>query len=460
MLSPQPSQQSSQSMRLSRKRLSPFFVGTVLSISLLSTGCSRSSNSASAAPPGTPAQVVELEPDTVRESTTFVGNLEAVEVVDVRSEIQGRIESVFVSPGQFVSAGQSLVLLLPEHTGPQYEGALAGIDVATSNLDSARAQLEVAIVQRRSAQSRFDVAAEYEPKLRQLFEEGAIAELRLDEGLLEVESARNEYAAAQEQVVVAETAIAQAQSTIRQAEAQADEAFVSVQSKEVVTPIAGVVGDLSIKRGEYIGTGDEIVKVTQTENLFLNLQIPSNRSSQLKEGLTVQLFDPATKEPLTTGTISFVSPTVDAEVQTILAKALFNDVGRKLRDGQYVEARIIWDTDQGVLIPTTAITRSGSKNFVYVVNEEPNEAGQETVSLKPIELGPIQGDRYEVTSGLEEGDRVVVSNILKLGDGAPIMPELVSPAPDSTDAFTESAPDRPTENDAAGGSDAEDTDVE
>ncbi|MEL7360294.1 MAG: efflux RND transporter periplasmic adaptor subunit [Cyanobacteria bacterium J06560_6] len=449
------SQQPSQGVRLSGKRLSPFFVGTVLSISLLSTGCSRTDTSANAALPGTPAQVLELEPDTVRESTTFVGNLEAVEVVDVRSEIQGRIETIFVSPGQFVSAGQSLVLLKPDQTVPQYEGALAGIGVAETNLDSARAQLEVARVQSRSAQSRVEIATDYEPRLRKLFEEGAIAQLRLDEGLLEVEAARNEFAAAQEQIVAAEAAVAQAQSTIRQAEAQADESFVSLQSKEVVTPIAGVVGDLSVKRGEYIGTGDEIVKVTQTANLFLNLQVPSNKSSQLKEGLTVQLFDPTTDEQLTTGTVDFVSPTVDTEGQTILAKALFNDVGRKLRDGQYVEARIIWDTDQGVLIPTTAITRSGSKNFVYVVNEEPNEAGQETVGLKPVELGPIQGDRYEVKSGLEEGDRVVVSNILKLGDGAPIIPEAAS-----GDSFTESAPDSPTDDEPEGESDADGTDAE
>ncbi|MEN8446938.1 MAG: hypothetical protein ABG776_18225 [Cyanobacteria bacterium J06555_13] len=83
-------------MFLTRKRFSPFFVGTVLSISLFSASCSRSTTDANAAPPGVPAQVVELEPDIVRESTTFVGNLEAVEVVDVRSEIQGRIENIFV----------------------------------------------------------------------------------------------------------------------------------------------------------------------------------------------------------------------------------------------------------------------------------------------------------------------------------------------------------------------------
>ncbi|MEO0768722.1 MAG: efflux RND transporter periplasmic adaptor subunit [Cyanobacteria bacterium J06649_4] len=422
----------SQNTNFRKNRISPFLLGTALSVSLLSAGC-RPTPKADAAPPGTPAKVEKLASDIVRESTTFVGTLEAVEVVDVRSEIQGRIENIFVDAGQFVSAGQSLVLLKPDQTEPQYEGDLAGVGVARSTLESAQAQLEVAKVQRNNAQSEVNVAAEYEPRLRTLYEQGAIEELRLDEGLLKVEAARNNFAAAEEQVAAAESAIAQAESTIRQAQAKADASFVSLQSKEVVSPIAGIVGNLSVKRGAYIGTGDEIVKVTQTENLFLNLQVPSNKSSQLQQGLTVQLIDPTTKQQLTTGTISFVSPTVNPEGQTILAKALFNNVGRKLRDSQYVEARIIWNTNDGVLIPTTAITRSGSQNFVYVVNEAANEAGQETVGLKPVELGAIQGDRYEVTSGLKEGDRIVVSNILKLGDGAPIIPEAVT-----TEPFTES----------------------
>ncbi|MEL6555661.1 MAG: efflux RND transporter periplasmic adaptor subunit [Cyanobacteria bacterium J06621_11] len=416
-----------------KKTVSPFLLGTALSVSVLSAGC-RPTPEASAAPPGTPAQVEVLDSTTVRDSTTFVGTLEAVEVVDVRSEIQGRIEDIFVSPGEFIGAGQSLVLLRPDKTAPQYEGDLAGIEVARTNLQSAQSQLEVAKVQRNNAQPEFNVASEYAPRLRRLYEEGAIEQLRLDQGLLQVEAAKNNFATAEEQVAAAEAAIAQAQSNIRQAQSQADASLVSLQSKEVTSPIAGVVGDLSVKRGEYIGTGDEIVQVTQTENLVLNLQVPANKSSALRQGLTVQLIDPATKKQLTTGTINFVSPTVNPEGQTILAKALFNNVGRKLRNNQTVEARIVWDTNQGLLIPSTAITRSGSKNFIYVVNEEPNEADQETVSLKPVELGDIQGDRYEVVSGLEEGDRIVVSNILKLGDGAPIIPETVE-----TQSFVEGA---------------------
>ncbi|EDX86427.1 efflux transporter, RND family, MFP subunit [Synechococcus sp. PCC 7335] len=421
---------SSQSPQ--RSWLSPFVLGTALSISLLSLGCRRTPD-ADVVSPGIPAQVEELASDTVRDSTTFVGTLEAVEIVDVRSEIQGRIETVFVSPGEFVGPGQSIVSLRPDQTAPQYEGDLAGVEVARTNLASARAQLGIAQAQRTNALSELNVATEYEPRLRTLYEQGAIAELRLDEGLLEVEAAKNNFAAAEEKVTAAQSAIIQAESSIRQAQARADASLVSFQSKEVVSPISGVVGDLNVKRGEYIGTGDQIVQITQTENLVLNLQVPSTRSSQLKEGLTVQLIDPATDELLTNGTVDFISPTVNSEGQTILVKALFNNVGRKLKDSQYVEAKVIWNTEPGLLIPSAAISRSGSKNFVYVVGEEPNESGQEIVNLKPVELGDIQGGRYRVMSGLEEGDRIAVSNILKLQDGAPIVPEVVSKQP-----FTES----------------------
>ena len=56
-------------------------------------------------------------------------------------------------------------------------------------------------------------------------------------------------------------------------------------------------------------------------------------------------------------------------------------------------------------------------------SNKPNENGQQLVSLTPVELGAIQDNSYQVISGLETGDRIAISNILKLKDGAPIDPE-------------------------------------
>jgi RND family efflux transporter MFP subunit len=179
---------------------------------------------------------------------------------------------------------------------------------------------------------------------------------------------------------------------------------------------------LPVKLGDYVSTGQAIAKVTQLDALSLNIQVPSNRASELRTGLTVELLDPNSKEQLATGNLTFVSPTVDTQAQTILTKAQFRNPNGRLRNGQYVEARIVWETQPGLLVPTTALTRVGGKEFVYVLDDQPNEDGQTVVRLTPVELGDIQGDSYQVVSGVEAGDRIAVSNILKLRDGVAVEP--------------------------------------
>lgn len=406
-----------------KKYLSPLIVGTAISLSLLSTAC-RSSPDANAAFPGLPTQVETLRSDTIEESSTFVGTLEAVQIVEIFPESQGRIDQILVEAGQEVKAGQVIMVLRPDQTGPQYEASLAGVDVARTNRDTAVKQLEIAKAQRDTARAEFELYKTYIPRLQRLFEEGAIEQLRLDEGLQQQEVSRTQLFAAEEQVATAELAVTQAEATIRQNQFQAQAALVDVQDKAVVAPIAGIVGNLPVKLGDYVNSGQTIVaKVSQTESLFLNLNVPANSSSDIRTGLAVELTDPTGETLLTTGSLTFVSPTVEAEGQTILAKARFRNVEGKLRDGQNVQARIIWETQPGVLIPTTAISRVGGKDFVFLVDETPNEAGQEVVRLSPVELGDIQGDSYQVLEGLEVGDRVAVTNIIKLQDGVPIIPE-------------------------------------
>ncbi|NEQ45246.1 MAG: efflux RND transporter periplasmic adaptor subunit [Leptolyngbya sp. SIOISBB] len=403
-------------------RFSHFLWGTALSLSVLSASC-RPTPEANAAPPVVPVQIETLQSETIKQSSEFVGNLEAAQVVEVRPEIQGRIEQILVTPGQAVGAGQSVMVLKPDQTVPQYEGSLAAVDVAIGTRDNALKALDVAEAQLDSAEAKLDLDTVNVSRADQLVEAGALGQIRLDEALTQQEASQNDVIAAQEAVEAAKVQIQQAEATIRQAEAQADASLVSVEFKDVVTPIAGVMDDLPVKLGDYVSVGQPVAKVTQLDALLLNLQVPSNRSAELRTGLVVELLDPTSKQQLATGSLTFVSPTVDAEAQSILAKAQFRNPEGQLRDGQYVEARIIWETQPGVLVPVTAITRVGGKNFIYVLADETSDAGEATVArLTPVELGDIQGDDYQVISGVEVGDRIAVSNILKLSDGVPVEP--------------------------------------
>jgi RND family efflux transporter MFP subunit len=397
-------------------------MGTALSLSVLGTSC-RPTPEADAAVPTVPVRVETLQTGDVKDSTEFVGNLEATQIAEVRPEIQGRVERILVSPGQEVGAGQSILVLKPDQTVPQFQGAVAGVDVAIGQRDNALKALDVARAQRETAKSNLEFDNANVDRAQQLVAAGGLAQIRLDEALAKQEASKNQLIAANEQVAAAEVAVQQAEAAIRQAQAQADASLVSVEFKDVVAPITGVMDDILVKVGDYVSVGQSLTKVAQTETLILNMQVPPERAGVLRTGLAVELLDPNSQNQLATGSLTFVAPTVSADAQAIQTKAQFRNVDGLLRDGQFVSARIIWSTQSGVLIPTTAVTRVGGEDFVFRVADEPNEADQEIVNLHPVELGDIQGDRYQVLSGLEAGDQIAVSNILKLSDSVPIEPE-------------------------------------
>lgn len=459
--------------------ISPFFLGAFLSIPLLGTACrpTPDANAADQAPPAIPVQLETLRAGILQESSGFVGKLEAVQIAEIRPKATGRIEKILVKSGQTVKAGQELIVLQPDQTLPESQSASVGVDVAKgdrenaikkvdiakakrdsietklgsaqSKRDTAKAKLQSAQSQRDTAKANLKVTSEYVVRLRKLVKDGVIERLRLDELLQketaakselitaeneivtaksnivtaesDIVTAQNDIITAEQEVAAAEVAAMQQNSAILQATAKAKASLVGLQDRKITAPIAGVMDNLPVKVGTFVSTGQDVVAtVTQVDNLFLNLQIPANRSDQLSNGLRVNLVDPKSKKKLASGNLTFVSPTVSGEGQTILAKALFPNVSGQLRHNQNVQARIIWNNQPGLLIPSTAIFRVGGKNFVYVAEDKD---GTQVAKLKPIELGEIQGDRYQVKSGLRAGDRLAISNILKLRDGASLKPE-------------------------------------
>jgi RND family efflux transporter MFP subunit len=299
------------------------------------------------------------------------------------------------------------------------------VNAARAARDAAQEQLRVAEANRDTAQSQVDLAETNFERAEFLLEAGAIGEFDYDRAAQDLEAKRNSLTAANDQVSAAQAAIAQAEATIAQTQGQADSARVNVGFQQITAPIAGTLGNIPVKVGDLVTNGQVVTQVAQNNTLDLNISIPSNRSGQLRSGLTVELFDPNTNEQLGTGEINFISPTVDPTAQVILSKARFSNPTGILRDGQYVRARVIWDTQPGVLVPTVAIARQSGREFVYLVDEDTTESGeaQEIVRFSPVELGDLQGSSFQVIEGLEEGDRVAVTNILRLRDGSPVLLE-------------------------------------
>ncbi len=357
--------------------LRPRFVPLALTSSLLAwlAGCGGGPLATARSP--LPIRVATAVETTFSDQTEYLGALEATSQTLLRPQIQGRIRSIAVSPGQKVSPGQPMFIL----------------DSDQVSADAAAARAEVfrqrAIVQ--------DAATRYK-RQQFLADQGATSKDSRDQ-------TQREYL----------TAVAQ----LKAAEQSAVARGVSVGYTVVRAPIAGSVGDFRLRVGDFVGTGADLTSILQNDRLLINIPVPIYRVPQLQLGQPVLLSDPFSKRTLAEGQVGFISPDAEKAEQTVLVKVLVPNANGLLRNGQVVRAQIIWQRKPALLVPTTAVTPLAGADFVYVVQRSGNK-DELLVRQQAVKLGPIFGSSYQILSGLGAGQQVATTNLLSLTDKAPV----------------------------------------
>jgi RND family efflux transporter MFP subunit len=412
--------------------------GAALALSLALSACGRAGPPGAGAPPAVQVRVQELQPGTFEESSDFVGALEAEQRIELRPEVSGRVTQVLVGSGSAVSQGQPIVQLSPDQTQSEVTAAQAAAQAAGFGRQTAQAQVDATKAQLARAQADVELTLVEFRRTERLVKAGALSRQDLDNAQNQLTVAQAAQRQAEDNVRAAEAQLQQSLSTFEQAQAEVDVSQADLGFKQVVAPTSGIVGDMSLRVGDFVESGDTLATITQNSELFLRIRVPTTQANQLRLGIPVELLNPETSEPLATGSLSFISPEVDGEGQSILVKARFPNEAGNLRDGQFVKARLIWNTTATLLVPTVAVTRVAGQSFVFVAADEPQEDGQtlRVASQRPVQLGEIQGNNYQVIDGLEAGDEVIVTNILQLQDGRPVTSE----AQQTSGAQTAAAP--------------------
>jgi RND family efflux transporter MFP subunit len=327
-----------------------------------------------AGPPPAPVQLATLQEVPVPETTEYVATLRAIRSTSVKPQVDGHIRRIFVASGDLVAAGAPLVLIDPDRQRAAVESAEAALAARRADLDYARQQLA---------------------RMKDLFAQRVVSQAELDQ---------------------AETAVKTAEAALEAASAQLRQSRVQLEYYQVVAPTAGIVGDIPVRVGDRVTPDTVLTTVDSNDRLELYIPVPGERAAALRAGLPVQVLD-EDGSPLAEVAISFVSPRVDPGTQSVLAKAVVASPGGRLRSNQFVRARITWATRPGLVVPVLAVLRLNGQPFVFVAEEQ---QGQLVARQRAVRLGPITGDRYTVVEGLAPGDRVVVSGVQRLGDGAPI----------------------------------------
>ena len=441
-------------------KFSSKWLGTALVVSLMATGC------ASDEPTATGPQAVEVKLQTLQlatliDSNKYVGTLEARQRLELApSRTNGRIKAILVREGDVVTKGQRLVEIEPQQEQQDLVAATGNLKVAMAEFkaaeaefrqreaeqDRAKAEVETARADLASAEADVErvkaelILAEKEYERAKFLEsEDVVSTQTLDDATRTLNTTKAELQStiktrdAQKQVLnaqqknlqAAERRVEQAlanvdsrQSAIVQAQGQQGSTAVTLGYNFLVAPITGVIGDFNNKKiGDNVDIGETITTITDNQIFYLNVNIPTENRNRLRQGLPVELIN-ADESPGVRGQITYIAPQVQQNAQSILVKMAFRNDG-SLRDREYVQARVIWDTQPGVLIPTTAVSSLGGQKFVF--RAEPGESQGGLVAKQvPIKVGAIQGQSYQVISGVKPGDRIAVTRILDLKDGRSI----------------------------------------
>jgi RND family efflux transporter MFP subunit len=350
-----------------------------------SAGCSKgagSNPSAAEVPHAFPVQVQITPAIKIPDATEYLSILKSRRSANINPQVEGQITKIFVKSGDQVSVGTPLMQIDPlkqEATVGSQDAARAA---QQANVNYAKIQLD---------------------RQQRLYDAKVVAKQDLD-------NAQSTY----------DAAVAQLKSLSDLVKQQ----DVELKYYKVAAPMDGIVGDIPVRVGDRVIVSTLLTTVDQPGALEAYSYVPADRGLALRLGLPVELLDD-TGNVAANSKITFISPQVDTDTQTVLAKASIENPGAKLRIAQQLRARVIWGVHEGPVIPVLAVTRINGQFFAYVTV---NEGKGPVARQKLLKVGDTVGNDFAVLDGLKPGDHVVVSGTDFLQDGMPVA-ETVQNAP-------------------------------
>lgn len=354
-----------------------------LVLGLAMAGC-RGESKATEAPKPVAVEVLTLAPSDFRETRELLGEIVSREHVVLLPQVAGYVRAIRVRPGERVTRGQTLV----EVDARQQAAAVASVEA-----------------EKRASEADLKLAERLAERTEALFLRGLVSAEELEQARTELKTA---------------------QARSRSAAAQVAERRVGLQFFAVRSPQDGIVGDIDVRIGDFVTASTPITRITQADVLEVAVRIPAERARALRPETHIEILAPD-GSVLVAAPVYFVAPHADPRTQLVELLARFdNAVG--LRPSELVRTRVVYDERPALQVPALAVFRQSGQAFVYGVKED--EAGRTIVERRPVTLGALGPHAYIVEDGLEAGDRIAVSSLQTLRDGAAIQAE--SPTPDTT----------------------------
>ena len=318
--------------------------------------------------PPTPIETVAAALESVPQSLSGIGTLQAVHQVTIAPEIGGRVVQIHFEPGATVKAGDPLLQLFDAPERGDLANFEAQLRLAGANLDRDKA------LSTRDFQSR--------------------------------------------QVVD------QRQSLLDQSRASIAKTEAVISQKLIRAPFSGQLGVRQVEVGAYVTPGGPIVTLTDLSTLWVNFTLPEQVVSKIHVGQKAHVRADAYPDRVFEATVTAIEPQISVQTRTLLVQATLDNADHALLPGMFAKAEVVLpETPNVVVVPETAVDYSLYGDSVFVIREDGADKAGKPI-LKATRIGVKTGDRFNgkvtIVSGLKGGEQIAASGQLRLTNGAAV----------------------------------------
>jgi len=375
-------------------------------------GCSKSetAQARSGEAPPKAVRVETVRQESVKRAVDVVGTLAPVDQVTISSEADGKVSRILADLGDRVKAGQVLIQIDSEkqqYTFEQQQAALARALAQYGATDPEHLPEIERTPDAMRANSDLIQATQAFNRATELFKRNLISQQALDDAQAALQSKRAIYNSALQTGKNLRASIQASQAAMKLADRQ-------LRDTQIRAPFDGFVEKRMVNLGELVKTQTPVIAIVRLDPLKVTAEIPEKMGPWIHTGETVKLQVDAYQGRTFDGRVSRISPTVNTSTRAFPFEALVPNADATLKPGTFARVHIESSKIDTVLtLPYSALQYRYGVNRVYVVEGD-------KLAMRELSVGERVGDRIEILGGVKAGERVAITDVDTLNDGAPV----------------------------------------
>ena len=383
-------------------------IPTLVLIAALLASCSGKDDKKG--PQGDEVQLVQVQSvhaEDVDETSEYSATVEAFKTNNISSSTGNRIKRILVDVGSRVGAGQAVVIL-DNVSAVNQESAIAGQKASVANQDAALASQEAAL---KSEEINLARQKKDLDRAKELVKIGGGTQQAVDQLQAAYDAAQESLKARKRALDASRTSLNASRSSL----GASQRSLQTIQENTVLTsPISGVVSARNYDPGDL--PAGPILTIQQLNPLKVIVSVNEEEFPKIKTGMAVVVTLDAVPDETFNGTVHLIHPEIDQQTRTFKVEVTINNGAGKVSAGMFARVKFNYGSQSHIVVPDKAIVKmqGSGKRFVYVYKKDG------TVAYTEVELGMRLADRYEILSGLNEGDQVVVAGQSRLTNGAKV----------------------------------------